>query len=121
MPTFNEPIHAAEFLLSEANGDRSRENATVLSGQNLRAAAVVGRITASGFVRELQPAGADGSQNAAGIMYAAVNAAGANARGVIVARDAEVNAALIQWPTGITAPQRTAAIAQLAALGIIVR
>lgn len=121
MPTFNEPIHAAEFLLSEANGDRSRSAETVASGQNLRAAAVVGRITASGLIRELQPAAADGSQNAAGILYSAVNASGANTRGVMVARDAEVNAAMLQWPTGITTPQRTAAIAQLAALGIIVR
>ena len=121
MPTFNEPVHAAEFLLSEANGDRSRENATVLSGQNLRAAAVVGRITTGGRIRELAPAASDGSQNAMGVLYAAVNAAGADARGVIVARDAEVNAAMLQWPTGITVPQRTAAIAQLAALGIIVR
>lgn len=121
MPTFNEPIYAAEFLLSEANGDRSRSAETVASGQNLRAAAVVGRITAGGQIRELQPAAADGSQNAVGILYAAVDATSAAQRGVMVARDAEVNAAMLQWPTGITTPQRTAAIAQLAALGIIVR
>jgi hypothetical protein len=37
--------HAGEFLLSEAPGNLSRENVTVLSGQNLKAGAVVGRVT----------------------------------------------------------------------------
>lgn len=35
--------HAGEFILSEANGDRSRENITVLSGENLKAGHVLGR------------------------------------------------------------------------------
>jgi hypothetical protein len=56
-----------------------------------------------------------------GVLYAAVNAAGADAPGVAVVRDAEVRASSLQFPTGITTPQRTAAIAQLATLGIIVR
>ena len=36
--------YAAEFLLSEAPGELSRENITVLSGENLKAGAVVGRV-----------------------------------------------------------------------------
>jgi hypothetical protein len=38
-----EAKHTAQFLLSEANGSRSREAVTVLSGENLKAGHVVGR------------------------------------------------------------------------------
>lgn len=121
MPTFTEANYAAEHLLSEANGDRSRATGTILSGQNLRAGAVLGRVTASGSLRELAPAASDGSQTAAAILYAPVNATAGAQPCVINIRDCEVNGRVIAWPTGITTPQRDAAIAQLAALGIIVR
>jgi len=42
--TLTEGQHAGEFVLTEAY-NRSRENVTVLSGQNLKAGAVVGRVT----------------------------------------------------------------------------
>lgn len=35
--------HTGEFILSEAQGSRSRENVTVLSGENLKAGHVLGR------------------------------------------------------------------------------
>jgi len=37
--------YAAEFLLAEAPGELSRENVTVLSGENLKAGEVVGRVS----------------------------------------------------------------------------
>jgi hypothetical protein len=43
MTSLSEGRYAGEFLVSEAPGSRSRENVTVLSGQNLVAGAVVGR------------------------------------------------------------------------------
>jgi hypothetical protein len=43
--SFTETTHAGGFILSEANGNKSRENGTLLSGQNLAAGAVLGRIT----------------------------------------------------------------------------
>jgi hypothetical protein len=44
MPSLLEGVHAGEFLLSEAPGQRSRDNIVVLIGQNLSAGAVVGRV-----------------------------------------------------------------------------
>ncbi|MGE3333628.1 MAG: head decoration protein [Rhodospirillaceae bacterium] len=41
-------LHAGGFLLSEANGELSRESGTLLSGQNLVAGAIVGKITVAG-------------------------------------------------------------------------
>lgn len=45
MTTITEGQHAGEFLVSEAEGSRSRDAITVASGQNLSAGAVLGKIT----------------------------------------------------------------------------
>ncbi len=45
MPVLSEGQHAGEFLVSEANGSRSRETITVVSGQNLQAGHVLGKVT----------------------------------------------------------------------------
>ena len=66
--------------------------------------------------------GTDGSEVAAAIAGTDVTT-GANADGSVVAivRDAEVNGAELVWPSDIEAGEITAAIAQLAAVGIIAR
>jgi Bacteriophage lambda head decoration protein D len=51
MPELSVGRYAGEFVVSEGNGSISRESITVLSGQNLVAAAVLGKITASGKYR----------------------------------------------------------------------
>lgn len=45
MASATEAMHAAEFLVSEASGNRSRETITVLSGQDLVAGQVLGKVT----------------------------------------------------------------------------
>jgi hypothetical protein len=121
MPVLNEGRYAGEFIVSEGNGRISRETITVLSGQNLQAAAVLGKVTASGKYKVLAPAAVDGSEVAAGILYDAVDASAADAEGVVIIRLAEVNAAELVWPAGITAGQKTTALGQLAAVNIIAR
>jgi Bacteriophage lambda head decoration protein D len=121
MPVLNEGRYAGEFLVSEGNGRISREIITVLSGETLEPAAVLGKVTASGKYKALDPAAADGSQSAAGILYDAVDASAADAEAVAVVRLAEVNAAELVWPAGITAPQQATALGQLRALTIIAR
>jgi hypothetical protein len=51
-----EPVHATESLVSEAAGERSRAAITVLSGQNLGACAVLGKIV-SGTVASAAKSG----------------------------------------------------------------
>ena len=58
---------------------------------------------------------------AAGILYDAVDASTADAEGVAIVRLAEVNAAELVWPAGITGPEQTTALGELAALSIIAR
>lgn len=215
MTTLTEKRHAGGFIMSKAAGNRSLENAVLLSGQNLGAGAVVGRSVTAGsavsaafagntggsgsvgslsvqgaaiegvykvimiepgtnagifalydpegrlvgrgtvavaftsdhlnftisdatdFVagdgfnitvsqltvkyKVLNPAGTDGSNRAAGVLFADVDATSADQKCVILARDAEVNANELVWPGGISATDKSVAISQLIALGIISR
>jgi hypothetical protein len=121
MPVLNEGRYAGEFLVSEGNGRISRETITVLSGQTLQAAAVLGKVTASGKYKALDPAAVDGSEAAAGILYDGVDASAADAEGVAIVRLAEINAAELVWPDGTTGPEQTTALGELAALSVIAR
>ncbi|CBA14756.1 head decoration protein [Xanthomonas albilineans] len=121
MTVLNENARSGDFLLSEGNGCYSRENEILASGENLQAGTVLGVITASGKYTILAPAATDGSQNAGGILLSTTNATAADTAVVVVERAAEVKAAALIWPAGITTDQKTAAIAQLSTLGIVLR
>lgn len=121
MTVFTEARHTAEFMVSEANGYRSREQITIASGQTLEAGAVLGQITASGEYTEYNPANVDGSETAVAICYAPTDASAAAKQATIIARDAEVAAAALTWFAGATAPQIAAGTAELEAVGIIAR
>ncbi|OCC05122.1 hypothetical protein BA190_09405 [Labrys sp. WJW] len=79
-------------------------------------------VTAGGgkFVR-LNPTANDGSQVAAGILYAPAFAADAEVHGVAFVRDCEVHHDEIVFPASITNDQRATAVAQLKMAGIILR
>ena len=121
MPVQVESNYLGDWLKFEAGNLYSRDEVTVVSGQNLNTGAVIGIITASGKVTQLAPAANDGSQNAAGVLLLDVDASAADKGGVIIARHAICSDNGLTWPAGITGPQKTAAIAQLKALGILVR
>jgi Bacteriophage lambda head decoration protein D len=121
MSELQEARYAGEFIVSEGNGSISRETVTVLSGEILEAGAVLGKVTASGKYKALDPAAVDGSEVPAGVLYDAVDASVADAEGVAIVRLAEVNAAELVWPDGITTGEQTTALGQLTALTIIAR
>jgi hypothetical protein len=121
MTAISEGAHPGEFILSEANGHRSRENATLITGQNLGAGAVLGKITATGKYTGYDNGAGDGSQAAAGILYAAVDATNADMDCVVIVRHAEVIGDALDFDAGMSGADQTAATADLLALGIIVR
>lgn len=122
MTTLTEQIpHAGGFLIAEANGDLSREAITVVAGQALRPGAVVGKITATGKYAAYDNGASDGTQAAAGILWDGVDASGADAAGVIIARQATVNKGELVFAAGQDATAQAAALADLAALSIIAR
>jgi len=123
MPTvFTESMNLGDLLKYEAPNLYSRDRVTVAAGQNLPLGAVVGMVTATGKVKQIDPSATDGTQVAAGVLMQACDAALAERTdGLIVARHAIVADHALQWPSGITTGEQQAAIAQLKALGILVR
>lgn len=109
------------YIVSEANGTRSRDVVTIAAGQSLLPGAVLGKITASGLYTAVAPAATDGSESAAAVLYAAVDATDAEKPGVVTARDAEVAGHALIWPAGTTTQQEAEALGQLAAIGIVAR
>lgn len=82
---------------------------------------VVARGSNYGQYTAVDPTKTDGSQIAAAILYAAVDATAADAACVVVDNDAEVNQHELVWPDGITAAQQAAAVEQLNSRGIFLR
>lgn len=123
MPTtLTEDQHRGEFLVSEANGYRSRESVTVESGQTLKPGHVLGQVSASSEYKEYNPSNADGSETAVAVCYDHVDASGGATAAPIVARDAEVNDAELVWFDGASDSQKTAGLNELAAQsGIVAR
>ncbi|MDP2167973.1 MAG: head decoration protein [Thermodesulfovibrionales bacterium] len=78
-------------------------------------------VAGSGKVKILTPAAVDGTQNAYGIIIGAVDASGGDLAGVAVVRDAVLKDAGMVWPGGITAGQKTTALAELDARHVTVR
>lgn len=122
MTTKTELPQTGEFIVSEANGTRARDKIVVVSGAGkLRAGTVLGRITASGKYNILAPGASTGVEVARAVLYAAVDATSADTPATGLVRAAEINGGELTWPAGITPEQRTAAVAQLVATGLIVR
>ena len=111
----NEGKYTGEFLLSEANGTRSREQVTIAAAAPaMVAGTVLGKITASGKYTAYSNAASDGTEVAAGVLLYNVANSAADQKAVVIARDAEVQGSVL---TGNDAN----GTADLAAIGIIVR
>jgi hypothetical protein len=123
MSILTETNHAGGFLVWEVLRDYTRETVTIASGAGkLEPGTVLGKITTGGKFTKLTPAATNGSQNAAGILWAGLDASAADSPGVVVLRGpALVNRHEIIWPEGASEAQISAATTALGALGIILR
>lgn len=110
-----ETLHAGEFIVSEANGTRSREKIVIAAAAAaLPAGQVLGKITASGKYTVYNNGAVDGTEVAAAILYDALADSAADQNAAAVVRDAEVDESLL---TGLDATGKT----DLQALGIVFR
>ena len=116
-----EPNNLGDLLKFEAPSLYSREEITVAQGQNLTLGTLVGQESETDLIKALNPAATDGTQNALGALIADADASSANIKAVIVTRDAILADHAVVWPTTITLEQKTAAIKQLEARGVIIR
>ncbi|MCK2095225.1 head decoration protein [Thauera aromatica] len=119
MATFTEARRTGSYILSEANGTRSREDLVIASGAGvLEPGTVLGKITAvganQGKYAPYDDTADDGTEAAAAILYQAVDATATDAKAVGHVRDCEVAELRL---VGIDA----AAKVDLAALGVLVR
>ena len=120
--TINEGQHAGEFIVSQANGGRSRDRVTFASGEVIKPGHVLGVVSSSGEYKEYNPANADGSETAVAVAYDHVDASGGAADGPAVTRDAEVNAGELVWFDGASDAQKSTGQDELEAQsGIIAR
>jgi len=122
MPVITEGLNLGDLLKYEAPNLYSRDQITVGAGQNLPLGTVVGLVTATGKLKQIDPSATDGSQYAAGVLMQAVDATLIDREdGLMLARHAIVADHALAWPAAITAAEKLAAIAQLKSLGVLVR
>ena len=115
MTVFNEGFKTGEFILSEGDENISRDEITIAAAAPAMVAGqVLGKITATGKFVAYNNAATDGSDVAAGILYAAVPDKAVDQRAVAVTRLCEVKVGAL---TGLDAPGR----ADLLLLNIVVR
>lgn len=118
MTTKTEGSHAGAFIISEANGHRSREVVTIEAGHILEAGAVL----AKNALNTYEEYNNDGSNNAAaGILVYPVDSSDGTVQATVIVRDAEVNGPELVWADTEDTGDRDAAVVDLKALGIIVR
>jgi hypothetical protein len=122
MPAITEGLNLGDLLKYEAPNLFSRDQVTVASGQTLPLGAVVGIVTATGKVKQIDPSATDGSQYAAGVLMQPCDAALIDREdGLMVARHAIVADHALTWPAAITAVEKQAAVLQLKSLGVLIR
>ncbi|MBC9208932.1 head decoration protein [Roseomonas aerophila] len=125
-PVLNERFYNGAFLVSEANGTRSRDTVVMKNAGGtdlvLDGGLVLATLTADGSVVPYDNAGTDGSEVASCILYGQVIVpAGGQKRVTIVSRDAEVNASELIWAAGVDAAGKAAGLADLLTKGIVAR
>jgi hypothetical protein len=116
--------HAASFIMSEANGNRSRETVLIAEGEVVTAGQVIAKRTSGSFSGDyvaFDQDGNDGSETPIGIAINGVDATDAAVKEAIIARDAEVNGDQLGWPDDIEGSEKEDGVSGLADLGIIVR
>jgi hypothetical protein len=122
MSVITQSNNLGDLLKYEAPNLYSREAVTIAAGQNLALGTVLGRNTADGKCHALTPGATDGTETAIGVLATDTDARLIDREDAIrVARHAILARVAVIWPAGITPPQKTAAAAQLEALGILIR
>jgi hypothetical protein len=124
--TFTEPHRRGGFLISEAEGTRSREVGAFTNAGSvdlaLPAGLVIGQLAADGSLVGYTNTGTLGAQTAIGVLWDNLTIPpGVTATETYIARDAEVNAAELQYVAGDVAADKTAALADLRSIGIVAR
>lgn len=125
MSTKTEGRHTAEFLVSEANGFRSRDQVTVTvpASTTLKAGRVMSQHAGTGKYLPFDNAGSDGTEEANSVLLEELvndEVTAVDMDGVVVNCDAEVRTADLEWGS-VDASGQTAGLADLRLVGIKAR
>jgi len=123
MSDITEQTRLCDILVGESqiHNRYSRDKVTIAAGQNLAIGTVIGKITASGQVTQVNFASDDGSQIAHGIVIDDYDAVNGLVKGAAIVRNAVVRESALVWPVGATTEQMAGALAQLEERGIVNR
>jgi hypothetical protein len=120
---FTETGHGAEFILSEANGELSRDTVTIQNGEIVKVGQtlkITTAATATAPAIATQNVTADTASDAVSI-YAATAPAAGNLNIAVITRNAEVNGNLLYYPAAILAADKLAISKALLAHSVVVR
>lgn len=112
MELYTTGVRNAAFLLSESNGERSRELIVIPAGQ--------GKLSAGTLLKADNTKAVDGA-SAVKVLYGAVDATTDAVKGTAVARDAEIHGEQLAWEADTTSDEKLLAAQSLAASGIVIR
>lgn len=122
--SLSEGRHTGEFIISEANGQLSRDNVTVTvpAATKFQPGTVLGQVTATGKYVAFDETASDGRENAAGVLYGECNnedgVGATDVAAAVVNMNAEVREADLIWVNDADDAQ---GLADLLALGIKAR
>ncbi|MFJ4141425.1 head decoration protein [Pseudomonas sp. NPDC089734] len=119
MATFKPAKQVGDLLLVEVAAGWTKDTVTLLGGSVYPFGAVLA--TVSGKFQVLDPAGTAAAKKSVAVLTEHVDASGGDAPGVVIARGAVLDIAELIWPEGITDAQKTSALAELSAQGIVAR
>lgn len=123
MASMTEENRLCDILVgeSEIHNRYSREEINIAPNQDLPVGCVLGRITATGNMTRINLTATNGAQKAAGIAADNYQTGPGGGKGVAIVRDAVVRKGTLGLPVEATAAQKATALAELKALGIIIR
>lgn len=111
-----------DIVKDEGDNRYSRDEDVLASGSGVvRLGTVLGKVTSSGKFAPLDPAASDGTKVAAAIILETADATSEDRTVVNLKRRAQVILQELIWPDGATVSQKTKALAELEALGIVAR
>lgn len=119
MATFNQPKDLGDLLLLQVSPGWTKSKVTLLAGTDYPLGQVLAKV--AGKYQTLDPAGTGAAKKAVAVLAERIDATVSDQPGVIIARGAVVALAHLVWPSGITEAQKSVALDELNAQGIVAR
>ncbi|WP_339521625.1 head decoration protein [Pseudomonas sp. EL_65y_Pfl2_R96] len=119
MATFNQPKDLGDLLLLQVSPGWTKSKVTLLAGTDYPLGQVLAKV--AGKYQALDPGGTGAAKKAAAVLAERIDATASDQPGVVIARGAVVALAHLVWPSGITEPQKSVALDELNAQGIVAR